>query len=365
MSSSDRNFEGWAGVDDRATKGGMVLKQFQPKPWDDNDIEVKVLYCGICGSDVHSLSGSWGPLDPSKPNICGHEIVGQVVQVGTKVDTSVKVGDYVGIGAQSDSCRQCEWCLNGEEEVCASITWTMNSPFQHGNAKAAGFISCGGFANYWRGPAQFAVKVPDGLDLGSVAPMLCGGITVYSPLEQYGAGTRAKRVGVIGIGGLGHYAVLFAKAMGAEVTAISRGTDKMEDAKKLGADKYIAMSEGIKGHENSVDLIICTINPDTLDVLPYMPLLRPHGTLCLVGIVRNPLSVPCFSLISGNRRVAGSNVGSPAAIGRMLQLVVDKKIESWVQRWSFNDINKALPAFEEGKPRFRFVMVNTENGGKL
>jgi D-arabinose 1-dehydrogenase-like Zn-dependent alcohol dehydrogenase len=136
----------------------------------------------------------------------------------------------------------------------------MNSPYHHGNAKIAGSISKGGFAKFWRGPSGYAVKIPQQLDLASAAPMFCGGITVYSPLEDYGAGTKAKTVGVIGIGGLGHYAVMFAKAMGANVTAISRSKDKAEDAKTLGADKYIAMSEGTKGHEGSLDLIICTIS---------------------------------------------------------------------------------------------------------
>ena len=136
----------------------------------------------------------------------------------------------------------------------------MGAPYHRGNAKTAGSISKGGFAKYWRGPAKFAIPIPGGLDAAKAAPLFCGGITVYAPLEEYGAGTKAKRVGVIGIGGLGHYGLLFAKAMGAEVTAISRGIEKKPDAQELGADKYIAMSKGVKGHENSLDLIVCTIS---------------------------------------------------------------------------------------------------------
>lgn len=359
----DRKFEGWAGVDEKAAQGGLVYQSFEPKPWDEDDIEVKVKFCGICGSDLHILAGDWGKVNPSDPYVCGHEIVGEVVRVGSQVK-DLQLGDNVGIGAQSDSCRECRSCLRGEGQLCLKKTWTWNSAYRHGIAGKAKATSKGGFARYWRGPSGYAVKIPESIDLASAAPMFCGGITSYSPLEQYGAGTTAKRVGVIGIGGLGHYAVMFAKAMGAEVTAISRNRSKEGDAKKLGASEFVAMSEGIAGHEASLDLIICTINPDTLDLSPYMPLLDAYGTLVIVGISPK-LNIKCNDLITANRKVAGSNIGSPEQIKRMLKLVEEHKLESWIEKYDMEDINQALIDFEKKDPRFRYVLVNKDLGGKL
>lgn len=284
--NTDYKFEGWAGLTTDACKGQMSFQEFEPKKWDEDDVDVRVQYCGICGSDVSALSGEWGPIDNVVPQVCGHEIVGEVVKLGSKVENGLKIGDIVGIGAQSDSCRECEWCKNGEENFCSKQvsscclchclhnegiltyypdqTITFNAPYNRGDAAAAGSVSRGGFAKYWRGPSRFAIPVPSEMDPASAAPMFCGGITVFSPLVEYGAGTTAKRVGIIGIGGLGHFGVQFASKMGAEVTAISRGENKKQDAMKLGATRYIAtgsdVKKGITGHERSLDLIVCTIS---------------------------------------------------------------------------------------------------------
>ncbi|OXC71334.1 hypothetical protein AYX13_00201 [Cryptococcus neoformans] len=365
---ADNEFKGWAGLDEKACDGKLSFQEFAPKKWDEDDVDVKILYCGICGSDVSSLTGEWGPVKDICPQVCGHEIVGEVVRIGTSPENGLKIGDLVGIGAQSDSCRECEWCREGKENYCATQTITFNYPYNRGpNGK--GSISRGGFAKYWRGPSKFAVPLPSGLEPDVAAPMLCGGVTVYSPLARFEVGTKRKRVGVIGVGGLGHMAILFAKAMGAEVTAISRSDAKKEDAFKLGATDYFAtgsnLQEAAKDRSRSLDFILCTINPESFPISDYLPLLTPAGVFCIVGIIPTPLQVPAFPLIMHSACVAGSNIGSPKEITEMFKFALKHNIKPWIQKWNFNDINKALPSFRKGDPRYRFVLVNTDNGGKL
>ncbi|KIR29961.1 alcohol dehydrogenase [Cryptococcus deuterogattii LA55] len=365
---ADNEFKGWAGLDEKACDGHMSLQEFAPKKWDEDDVDVKILYCGICGSDVSSLSGEWGPVKDICPQVCGHEIVGEVVRVGSTPENGLKIGDLVGIGAQSDSCRECEWCKEGKENYCATQTITFNYPYNRGpNGK--GSIARGGFAKYWRGPSKFAIPIPSGLEPDVAAPMLCGGVTVYSPLARFEIGTKRKRVGVIGVGGLGHMAILFAKAMGAEVTAISRTDAKRKDAFKLGATDYFAtgnnLQEAVKAHSRSLDFILCTINPENFPIADYLPLLTPSGIFCIVGVIPTPLQVPPFPLIMNSACIAGSNIGSPKEIAEMFEFAVKHNVKPWIQKWNFDDINKALPSFQEGDPRYRFVLVNVDNGGKL
>ncbi|EAL18034.1 hypothetical protein CNBK0550 [Cryptococcus deneoformans B-3501A] len=365
---ADNEFKGWAGLDEKACDGHMSFQEFTPKKWDEDDVDVKILYCGICGSDVSSLTGEWGLVKDICPQVCGHEIVGEVVRVGTSPENGLKIGDLVGIGAQSDSCRECEWCKEGKENYCATQTITFNYPYNRGpNGK--GSIARGGFAKYWRGPSKFAVPLPSGLEPDVAAPMLCGGVTVYSPLARFEIGTKRKRVGVIGVGGLGHMAILFAKAMGAEVTAISRTDAKKEDAFKLGATDYFAtggdLQEAVKARTRSLDFILCTINPESFSISDYLPLLTPAGVFCIVGVIPTPLQVPAFPLITNSACVAGSNIGSPKEITEMFEFAVKHNIKPWIQKWNFDDINKALPSFQKGDPRYRFVLVNADNGGKL
>lgn len=318
--------------------------------------------------------------------MAGHEIVGEVVRVGSQ-SGGLAVGDVVGIGAQTDSCLACEFCDARElpsslhlslllrvltpppdkEQYCATSTLTFGSPYVRG--KSAGTMCKGGFATTWRGPAHFAIKLPAGLDPAAAAPLFCGGVTVYTPLKRWGAGP-GKRVGVLGIGGLGHMAIQIAKAMGAEVTAISRGNGKEADARKLGASKYIATTSDLASdfapHARSLDLIISTINPPKVDVGAYLTLLRPEGAFVLVGAVIEPLTFHSFPLITGAVSVGGSNTGSPDEIRELLELVAKHpEAAPWVQKWAFEDINKALPEFNKGAPRYRFVLANTENGAKL
>ncbi|KAK9897902.1 putative alcohol dehydrogenase [Cystobasidium minutum MCA 4210] len=369
MSTSETlNFTGWCAVDEKAADGGLVSKPFEPKPWDEDDVEMKVLYCGICGSDYSWLSSEWGPVQPG--TVCGHEVVGVCTKVGSKVENGIQVGDMLGVGAQGDSCRECDNCKAGYENYCKQIVWSFGAPYHRGNAGKQGATAKGGFSKYWRGPSRFAIPIPDGIDPAEAGPLMCGGITVYSPLMHYGAGTTRKKVGVIGVGGLGHMAILFAKAMGAEVTAISRSESKKADAEKLGATGYIATGNDVaaaaEANACSLDLIICTINPEEFKELgDYLKLLKPYGHIVLVGIVPKPLVLQSFQFIWSGAAVAGSTIGSPQELKEMLEFAAKHKIHPWIQKYNMDDINKALPDFKAGKPRYRFVLVNTDQGGKL
>ncbi|WRT70567.1 uncharacterized protein IL334_007565 [Kwoniella shivajii] len=360
-------FKGWKGNDEKAVDGNLVFEEFEPKQWDEDDVEMKILYCGICGTDAAALSGNFLPIE--SPQICGHEIVGEVVRVGNQVENGVKVGSLVGVGYQSDSCRECTECKSKNEHYCPNQTVTFNSPYHRGHGKDN--QSKGGFAKYWRGPSRFTIPLPEGLSPEVAGPLMCGGVTVFTPLERFGIAdaTEPKNVGVIGVGGLGHMGILFAKAMGANVTAISRSNSKKDDAMKLGVDDYIATGENLKdafaSYNRHFDLVIVTSNPPEFPINDYVSILKPKGAICFVGIVPKPLELGTISLISSNIVVTGSNIGSPEGIARMLKFAAEKKVSPWIQKWNMDDINKAMLEFQKGNPRYRYVLVNTDNGGKL
>lgn len=257
--ATDYKFEGWMGLDKDSVNGNMVWQEYEPKPWEETDVDIEITHCGICGSDLHTLRSGWGQT--IYPMSVGHEIVGRAVRVGSKAEKGIKVGDVVGVGAQSDSCMNhkgdCKACSVGDENYCLNFVQTYDG--RHPN----GGIAYGGYARYKRCPSRFVIKIPDGISSSDAAPMLCGGITVYSPLKHWGAGP-GMNVGIVGLGGLGHFGVLFAKALGADrVVAISRSANKREDALKMGADEYIATADDPDWKTNhgwSLDLIISTIS---------------------------------------------------------------------------------------------------------
>lgn len=314
------------------------------------------------------LSGAYGPVEEE---VCGHEIIGEVTRVGPEVK-DLKVGDAVGIGGQCDCCSRadCAACERGDEHMCPRMTFTIGmqqGAYQRG--AAAGRLGQGGFAKQWRGNARFAIKIPPGVPLDSAGPLFCAGTTVFTPLRRYGAGKERKRVGVVGLGGLGHLAIQLAAALGADVTAISRGNSKEADARKLGASTYIATGSDLKAdfekHANSLDLIICTINPPQIDVDAYFTLLSPGGLLVPLGIPQKPLVIDALGLVLGQKGVVGSALGAPQDIRAMLELCAKTGVKPWVQKWNFDDINEAMAEFNKGTPRYRFVLVNTDNGGEL
>ena len=355
MSSTDLKFEGWVGLDANAAKGNMVWQSYEPKAFQETDIDIEITHSGICGSDIHTLSSGWGPTN--YPCVVGHEIVGKAIRVGKDVKNGVKVGDRVGVGAQSGACLKgdCASCADGSENYCQSMVGTYNSKWPTGEK------SYGGYSRHWRGDSHFVFAIPDGVDSAEAAPMLCGGVTLYSPLKQNGCGP-GKRVGIVGIGGLGHFGLLWAKALGAdEVVAISRTDSKKEDAFKMGATKFIATAE--EGYEktyaNSLDLIVSTVSGPGMPLTSYLSLLDIGGQFIQVGAPEDPVpSFMAFSLILKKVKVGGSLIGSPDEIREMLQLAADKKIHPWINERPMADANQALVDFEKGLPRYRYVLKN-------
>ncbi|KAL6895195.1 putative zinc-binding alcohol dehydrogenase [Trichoderma longibrachiatum] len=355
--STEYKFEGWMGDDVSSSEGKMVWREFEPKPWEETDVDIKVTHCGVCGSDVHVLRSGWGATE--YPCLVGHEILGVAVRVGSKAENDIHVGDVVGVGAQSDACLgrdgPCAPCSAGLNQYCPKSVNTYNDRHRN-NGKAYG-----GYALYHRAPSHFVFKIPSGLAPEFAAPLLCGGITVYSPLKYHGAGP-GKKIGVVGIGGLGHFAVLFAKALKVdEVVGISRRENKRADAMSLGCDDYIATSDDadwVKKNQRRFDLIISTASSDDMPFNEYLALLAYGGTLVQVGVPEAPIPVKPFSLIAGRKSVTGSSIGSPNEIRDMFQLAADKQIKPWVEKRPMKDANQTLLDLEAGKPRFRYVLVN-------
>lgn len=296
------------------------------------------------------------------PCCVGHEIVGVAVRVGSKAEGNIKVGDRIGVGAQSASCLNkdgdCEACASGLEQHCNRMVGTYNGTFANGGK------SFGGYSLYNRSPSHFVVKIPDAISSADAAPMLCGGITTYSPLRQNGCGP-GKKVGIIGVGGLGHFGILFAKALGADrVVAISRKGNKKDDALELGADAYIATDEDedwVKNNAQSLDLIISTASSSKMPMQGYSQLLRTRGTFIQLGAPEDGgLEIPAFALIMKGMKLGGSMIGSPDEIREMLELAAAKNIKPWVEERPMKDANKAIQDMDAGNARYRYVLVNEQ-----
>lgn len=297
------------------------------------------------------------------PCCVGHEIVGTAVRVGSQVK-HIKVGDRVGVGAQSGSCENrngdCYECSQGQEQYCSKtgMIGTYNGVYQNGGK------SYGGYATYNRSPSHFVIKIPDEIESAHAATMMCAGATTYVPLKNNGCGP-GKRVGIIGLGGLGHFGLLWAKALGAEYTVvIGRSESKREDAMKLGADKYVATNDEkdwAKENARSVDFLVSSVSSSKMPLPEYLSLLRIGGTLIQVGIPEDgPLSVPAASLVWSGVKLAGSLIGSPSEIQEMLELAARKGVKPWVQERPMKEANEAIVDMEEGKARYRYVLVNEQ-----
>jgi len=365
MSLSEK-FHGWLGHDAKAAQGSLRWEAFTPKPFTESDIDIKITHCGICGTDIHTLRSGWGPTH--YPVCVGHEIVGHVVRRGSSPSARrFQIGDRAGVGAQAASCLQadCDECSSGMEQHCGrAFVGTYNGLY-----KEHKYWSMGGYADYVRVPAHFAVRIPDRLRSLDAAPMMCGGITVYAPLKRNGAGP-GKRVGIVGLGGLGHFGVLFAKALGCDyVAAISRRRDKAADAMAMGADEFIATSEDEKWerkHSRSLDLIISTVSSPDMPFSGYLRLLRTNGQFIQVGAPEgNMPAIAAFALIAKGCKVGGSQIGSPAEIEEMLAFATEKGVSPWVQARPMREANESVVEMEDGKARYRFVLVNEEEHAKL
>jgi uncharacterized zinc-type alcohol dehydrogenase-like protein len=323
--------------------GAQLLPyKYDPGELKPDEVEVRISHCGICASDVHLIDNDWGIS--KYPFVPGHEIVGTVTAVGGQGGDR-KVGERVGIGWQADSCGVCEWCRRGEEQLCAQAQPTCVG-------------RNGGFANRVRVNWRFALPLPDALDSETAAPLLCGGITVYSPLRNH-AVRPSSRVGVIGIGGLGHLAIQFARAFGAEVTAFSTSREKETEALNLGAHQfcYTRDSAALKKLSGSFDLLLSTVNAD-LDWSGYVQALRPKGSFVFVGVPPAPVALPVFPLVSGQRSIAGSPTGSPSDIAEMLDVAARHGIKAVTERFALDKANDAIARVKRNQIRYRAVLAN-------
>ena len=319
-----------------------VLEPFSydPGPLGPAEVEIAVESCGLCHSDLSVLHNDWG--NSVYPFVPGHEVIGRVVAVGDQA-LNVAVGQRVGVGWNSGSCTHCRQCLSGAQNLCAQAQATIIGHY-------------GGFAERVRAHWSWAIPIPDGLDASSAGPLLCGGITVFNPLQLYKVPPTA-RVGVVGIGGLGHMALKFANAWGCEVTAFSSNASKTDEAKALGAHRVVSSRDeaAIRGIAGSLDLLIVTVNA-SLDWHAYMSTLAPRGRMHVVGAVLEPIGIGAFDLIMLEREVSGSPTGSPVAISTMLEFAARHGIAPQVERFPMSKVNDALDHLRAGKARYRVVL---------
>ncbi|KAK3369759.1 chaperonin 10-like protein [Lasiosphaeria ovina] len=332
--------------------------EFQPKPFGDYDVDIKVECCGVCGSDIHTISGGWG--EQQFPLAVGHEIVGKAIRVGPKV-TLIKKGERVGVGAQSYSCLDCRQCKNNNESYCRQQLDTYGAVWPD-----TGIVSQGGYSSHVRTHEHWVFPIPEALPSTSAAPMLCAGLTAYSPLVRNGCGP-GKKVGIVGLGGIGHFGLLFAKALGAEVWVISRSHAKEADALKLGADGFLATAD--KGwnepHVMTFDLILNTASSfEGFDIDAYLSLLDVHAKFVSVGLPEGDgIKIRNQTFLSNGCFIGTSHIGSRRESIDMLQLAADRGIKPWVEECAISGKNLAetLTKLHNNNVRYRFCMTGYED----
>lgn len=332
-------FQGFA---THAAGAELLAFKYEPGDLKQNELEIAISHCGICHSDIHLIDNDWGYSQ--YPFIPGHEIVGTVVASGSAV-MGFNAGDRVGVGWQAGSCGNCEWCRQGAENLCAEIQGTC--VHRHG-----------GYADRVRVNARFVIPIPEGMDSERTAPLLCGGITVYNPLRTYGV-HPSSRVGIAGIGGLGHLALQFARAFGAEVTAFSSSPAKETETRSLGAHHFVNTRElkNFKRLAGSFDFILSTVNVDQ-DWSLYISALRPRGILCFVGAPPSPVPVSAFSLIGSQRAIVGSPIDSPRRIAEMLDVAARHQVQAITECFPMSKANDAVTKVRKSQVRYRAVLAN-------
>jgi uncharacterized zinc-type alcohol dehydrogenase-like protein len=325
------------------------------------DVQIDILYCGVCHSDLHQARDEWHNYAPTTyPCVPGHEIVGRVTKVGTRV-TKFKVGDFAAVGCMVDSCQSCPNCAKGLEQYCHQFpTFTYNSPDKH-----SGSHTLGGYSEQIVVDEAFTLKVSDKANLAATAPLLCAGITTYSPMRHWKVGP-GKKVGIVGLGGLGHMGVKFAKALGAQVVLFTTSPGKVADGKRLGAHEVVVSSDpnAMTPHLHSFDFILDCVSAEH-DLNSYLALLKLDGTLCLVGAPEKPLPVAAFSLLLPRKSLAGSGIGGIAETQEMLDFCDQHGIVSDIELIPIQKINEAYSRLLKGDVKYRFVidMASLKSGG--
>jgi uncharacterized zinc-type alcohol dehydrogenase-like protein len=315
----------------------------------EQDVQIEILYCGICHSDLHQVRDEWKEVMPTVyPCVPGHEIVGRVTKVGSAV-TKFKAGDLAAVGCMVDSDRTCPECKAGLEQFCPNFTLTYNFPDKH-----LGGVTYGGYSDSIVVDQRFVLRVPSSLKLAGAAPLLCAGITTYSPMRHWGV-TKGKKVGVVGLGGLGHMGVKFAHALGAQVVVFTTSPKKKEDALRLGADEVVVSrnADEMQRHVGSFDFILDAVSADH-DINAYLALLRRDGHLTLVGAPQKPLAVSAFNLIMGRRSLSGSPIGGIPETQEMLDFCGQHNITSDVEVIPMQKVNEAYERLLKSDVKYRF-----------
>ena len=330
-------------------KKPLVPFEFDRRDLGAHDVALDIAYAGICHSDIHQAREEWGPA--IFPMVPGHEIAGTVTSIGSSV-TKFKVGDKIGVGVFVDSCRTCENCKQGLQQYCLEgMTGTYNQLERDGKT-----VAMGGYSNYFVINEDYAVHIPANLPLEGVAPLLCAGITLYSPIKHWNVGP-GKKVAVMGLGGLGHMGVKFAVAMGAEVTVLSHSPHKKDDALAMGAHHFIATNDDsvFAAHAKTFDVILNTVSAE-LDINKYVSLLKLDGTLVVIGLPGKPYAVHVGSLLDGRRSIAGSMIGGIPQLQEMLNFCGEKSIVSDVEVIKADCINEAYERTVASDVKYRFVI---------
>ncbi|CAI6079771.1 unnamed protein product [Clonostachys chloroleuca] len=367
MAQKDYKFEGWVGDSPASADGNLRWAEFGPKPWEETDIDIQVTHCGICANDLSMIRSHWVSsryLTPTLPApLSTRASLGMRLLALSCVwaPAPLVMSNRVAVGSQADACLgrfgDCEYCDSGDDQYCTKQVGTFGG--HHFN----GGVAYGGFALYHRCPSHFVIKIPEGISSADAATMMCGGITTYSPLRHHGR-RPGESVGIVGMGGLGHFGVLWAKALGADkVTVISRTSAKMADAISMGADGIIATDEEsnwASDHARSFDIVLSTTPLSKVLIQDYLGLVRNDGILIQVGVPES-LSVtfnPQVHMIMRRVKMTGSFIGVPTETREMLQLAPENNIKPWLQEFPMTNINEALLKMDAGKPKYRYVLVN-------
>ncbi|GLD97818.1 hypothetical protein PINS_up006515 [Pythium insidiosum] len=337
-----------------AYKPGLEVQPYEyvARPLGENDVEIAISHCGICGSDLHTISGGWG--EAMYPVVPGHEIVGKITAVGSKVQ-SLKLGDRVGVGAMVFSCQNkatCKECATDKDSYCPESVFTYNAAYADGEK------SYGGYAEHVRVDANYAFKIPETIPSDVAAPLLCAGVTVYTPLKTHVK--PGDRVGVVGIGGLGHVALQFARALGGIPVAFSHSPNKEPQARELGAQDFVVMSDkaAVARASRSVEVLIVTADSKGQPYDTYMSFIRPGGTLVMVGAPDDAMSFQPFSLIGGGISLVGSLIGGIKDTKDMLALAAEKNVRPVIQKLPMTQANEGIQMVHQGKVRYRVVLEN-------